>query len=107
MLLRYLTKWGNTKITFFSLKCCISALPEFNSSLLHFFSLFDSRPILTLLYDSVNLVINARCCWGHGSGERKSRGPQQLDCVACKMHMNQCAVFLKEKNVICVVFDSV
>jgi len=39
--------------------CCISALPEFNWLLLDFFSLFDSRLILTLLYDSMNLVINA------------------------------------------------
>jgi len=38
---------------------CISALPEFNKSLLDFFNLFDSRLILTLLYDSLNLVINA------------------------------------------------
>ena len=43
----------------FSLKCCISALPEFNQSLLDLFSLFDSRLILTLLCDSLNLVINA------------------------------------------------
>jgi len=43
----------------FSLKCCISALPELNQSLLDFFNLFDSRLILTLLYDSLNLVIIA------------------------------------------------
>ena len=24
---------------------------------------------------------SARGCWGHGSGERKSRALQQLDCV--------------------------
>jgi len=29
----------------------------------------------------------------------------QLDCVTCTMHL--CALFLKEKNVICDVFDSV
>jgi len=51
-------KRENTKIAFFSLKCCISALHEFNQ-LLDLFSLFDSRLILTLLYDSLNLVINA------------------------------------------------
>ena len=38
---------------------CISALPEFNLSLFDLFNLFDSRLILTLLYDSLNLVINA------------------------------------------------
>ena len=59
MLLHYLAKCGNKKITFFSLKCCISALPEFNQSLLDFFSLFDLWLILMLLYDSLNLVTNA------------------------------------------------
>jgi len=57
-------KMGNMKIPL-SLKCCISALPEFNQSLLDFFSLFESRLILALLYDSLNLVINAfiwECC---------------------------------------------
>ena len=57
MLLYYLAKRRNTKITL-PLKCCISALPEFNE-LLDFFNLFDSRVTLTLLYDSLNLVINA------------------------------------------------
>jgi len=50
-------KTGNTKIAFFTR--CISALPEFNQLLLDFFNLFDSRLILTMLYDSLNLVINA------------------------------------------------
>ena len=58
MLLYYLAKLGNTKIAFFSLKCCISALPEFNQ-LLDVFTLFDSRLILSLLYDSLSLIINA------------------------------------------------
>jgi len=77
----------------FFLKCCISALPEFNQ-LLDFFNVFVSRLILTLLYDSLSSVINAfsyRDCWGHGSGERKWIALQQLDCVACTMH--HCAVF--------------
>jgi len=47
---------GNTKVSFFTR--CISALSEFNQSLVHFFNLFDSRLILTLLYDFLNLVIN-------------------------------------------------
>jgi len=50
-------KTGNTKIAFFTL--CISALPEFNQLLLVFCNLFDSQLILTLLYDSLNLAINA------------------------------------------------
>jgi len=46
-------KTGNTKIAFFT--PCISALPNFKQSLLDF---FNSRLILTLLYDSLNNVIN-------------------------------------------------
>jgi len=57
VLLHYLVKRRNAKIAF-SLKCCIGALPEFNQ-LLDFFNLFDSRLILTLLYESLSLVINA------------------------------------------------
>jgi len=58
-------KTGNPKITFFSR--CISALPEFHQLLLHFFNLFDSWLILTLLYDSLNLVTTAfslELLWG-------------------------------------------
>jgi len=54
----------------------------------------NSQLILMLLYDSLSLVINAFShgdCWGRGSGERKSRALQQLDCVARTKH--QCAVF--------------
>ena len=49
-------KTGNTKIAFFT--HCISALPQFNQLLLDFFNLFDSKLIFTLLYDSLNLLIN-------------------------------------------------
>jgi len=54
-----LGKTGYSKITFFTR--CISVFPEFNQLLLDFFNLFDSRLIglLTLLYDSLNLVTNA------------------------------------------------
>ena len=43
----------------------------------------NSRLILTLLYDSLNLVINAFSLGlpGRGSGERKSRALQQLCCT--------------------------
>jgi len=37
-------------------------------------------------------------CWGHGLWERKSRAPQQLDCVARTMHVHQRTVFLKGKK---------
>jgi len=59
---------GNTTIAFFtryvttgntaSAKCGSASL-EFNQSLLDFFSVFDSQLIFTLLYDALNLVINA------------------------------------------------
>jgi len=49
-------KTGKQKLHY-SLKCCINALPEFNQ-LLDSFNLFDSRLILTLLYNSLNRVIN-------------------------------------------------
>jgi len=56
--LHYLVKQRNAKIAF-SLKCYISVLPEFNQ-LLDFFNLFDSRLlIVTVLYDSLRLVIKA------------------------------------------------
>jgi len=57
-------------------------------------SFWLSRLILTLLYDSLNHIINAfipQDCWGHDSGERKSRVLQELDCVARTKH--HCAVF--------------
>jgi len=72
VLLHYLVKRRNTKIAF-SLKCCISALPEFNQ-LLDFFNLFDLRLILTMLYDSLNHVINAfspQGFWGTYFRKRK------------------------------------
>jgi len=70
-------------------------MPEFNQSLLDFFSLFDSRLILTLLYDSLSLVINAFSSGlleGMVQEKEMSRALQQLDCVARTKH--QYAVFL-------------
>jgi len=51
-------------------------LPEFNQLLLDFFNLFDSRLILTPLFDSLNLVTNAfslGLLWGMvlGKGSRE------------------------------------
>jgi len=48
---------GNARSAFFTR--CITALREFNQSLLDFFKLYSSRLVFTLLYDSLNLVINA------------------------------------------------
>jgi len=57
---------------------------SFKQSLLDFFKLVDSRLILMLLYDSLNLIIGGvhqshLGCWGHRSEKVKLRG---LDCVA-------------------------
>jgi len=43
----FCTTWQNGKHKMAFFICCISALPEFNRLLLDFFSLFDSRLILT------------------------------------------------------------
>jgi len=63
VVLHYLVKRGNMKIAFFTQMLYL--LPEFNQ-VLNFFNLFDSQLILTLLYDSLNPVINAFIsgCWG-------------------------------------------
>jgi len=60
VLLHYLAKHGNCIA---SLKCCIAVLPDFNQSLLDFFSLIGSQFMLRLLNDSVNLVITGDQLW--------------------------------------------
>ena len=82
------------------------ALSSFKQSLLDFFKLVDSRLILMLSYDSLNLIFSGvqqshLGCWGHRSEKVKLRG---LDNVACKMC--QCAVLLKDKFIIRNVFVS-
>jgi len=85
--------WQNGKCKnciFHLLYKCIAGIQLY--LLLDFFNLFDSwliRCCMTpwILYQCVQLGPFG----GHGSGERKSRVLQQLDCVACPMH--QCAVF--------------
>jgi len=77
---------------------------SFKQSLLDFFKLADSRLILMLLYDSLNLIISGvhqsyLGCLGHRSEKVKLRG---LDYVACC----QCAVLMKDKIIICNVFGS-
>jgi len=79
---------------------------SFKHSALDFFKLVDSRLILMLLYDSVNLIISGvhqspLGSWSHRSEKVKLRG---LDCVAYKMC--QCAVLLKDQIIICNVFGS-
>ena len=77
---------------------------RFKQSPLDFLKLVESRLILMLLYDSLNVIISGvhqslRGCWGHRLEKVKFRG---LDCVAYKMR--QCAVILKHKIIICNVF---
>jgi len=77
---------------------------SFKQLLLDFFKLVDSRLILMLLYDSLNLIISGvhqsyLGSWGHRSEKVKLR---DLDNVACKMC--QCAVLLKYKIIIRNVF---
>jgi len=77
---------------------------RFKQSLLDFF--VDSRLILMLLYNSLNLIISGvhqshLSCLAHRSEKVKLRG---LDNVACKMC--QYTVLLKDKIIICNVFSS-
>jgi len=93
-------------------KCSTSEIASFHSnasfkqSLLDFFKLVDSRLILLLLYDSLNLIISGvrrthLGYLGHRSEKVKLRG---LDYAAYKMC--QYAVILKDNIVICNVFGS-
>jgi len=77
---------------------------SFKQLLLDFFKLVDSRLILMLLYDSLNLIISGvhqsyLGCWGHGSKKVKLRGLDNVTCKKC-----QCAVLLKDKIIIRIVF---
>ena len=81
---------------------CLAA--SFKQSLLDFFKLVDSRLILVLLYDSLNLIISRVYqshlgCWCHRSEKVNLRG---LDCVAYKMC--KYAVLLKDRIIIRSVF---
>jgi len=79
---------------------------SFKQSLLDFFKLVESRLVLMLLYDSLNLIISGfhqshLVCWGHRSEKMKLQG---LDYVAYKMC--QYLVLLKDKIIIRNVFCS-
>jgi len=92
----------NTKTAFFTHS--ISALPEFNQSLLDFFNLFDSRLILTLLYDFLNSCNQCVQLWLLGAWFRrkevKSTAAVGLCCthnarVHCLLGFLLCKVTLK------------
>jgi len=79
---------------------------NFKQSPVDFFKLVDSRLILMLLYDSLNLIISGvhqsyLGCWSHSSEKVKLRG---LDYAAYKMC--HCAVLLKDKIIIRNVLGS-
>jgi len=79
---------------------------RFKQSPLDFFKLVESRLILMLSYDSLNLTISVAhqahlSSWGHRSEKVKLRG---LDNVAYKMC--QCDVLLKDQIIIRNVFGS-
>jgi len=88
----FCTTWqnGETRELYFSLKCSISALPEFNQ-LLDFFNLFVSRLILTLLYYSLNLVINA-FSWGLWGMVQDKRSRQRCRCWTVLHAQPTCAL---------------
>jgi len=67
------TNWQDTETQRSYLFTQITALLDFGQSLSDFFNLDDSQLVFTLLYDSLNLVINAVQLW---MGCRES-GPQR------------------------------
>jgi len=84
-------------------------LPEFNQSLLDFFSLFDSRLTFKLLYDSLNLVINALSSGLLGAWFRRKEVESAAAVGLCCTH-NACApmrCLAERKNVIYDVYNSV
>ena len=105
-------KRGKHENRIFSVKCCISALPEFNQSLLDFFSLFDSRLIFTLLYDFLNLVINATSSGLLGGMVQQKRSRSRWTVLHAQCMFAQCmfASALSSRNLkkfTCDVFDSI
>jgi len=79
---------------------------SFKQSPLDFFKLVDSRLILMLLYDSLNLIISGvhqshLSSWGHRSEKVKLRG-----LVYAAYKMCHCAVLLKDKIIVRNVFGN-
>jgi len=75
----FCTTWQSeeTRKSHFSLKCCINALPEFSQLLLDFFNVFDSRLILTLLFDSLNVCCNQCVQLGVVGGMIQEKGSRE------------------------------
>jgi len=77
-------KTRNTKIAF-SLKCFISGLSEFNQ-LLDFLNFFDLRLILTMLRDSLSVVISAFNSWLLGAWFRRKEVENAMAVGLCCTH---------------------
>ena len=99
MLLHYLAKRRNTKIRIFTqmLYQCIARIQPVAPWFLQSFWLTTYNHAAVWLSKSCSKCVQLGAVGWHGLGERKSREPQQLDCVVCTIHVHQCAVFLKEK----------
>jgi len=107
----FCTTWqtGKHENRIFSLKCCISALQEFNQSLLDFCSLSDSR-VTTYTHAAVwlskynNQCVQLEGCWGAWFRRKLSRERRNSWTVCCTH--NACApihCLPERKNVICVM----
>jgi len=80
----------------------ITSLKDIKQSLPDFFNLVDLRLTLTLLYDSLNLVIRGFQRWTpvrgpYSSGEMKLRVRAVSIEMCCAWVMSRCSVLLKDK----------
>jgi len=102
----FCTTWqnGEHKNRIFSLKYCMSALPEFSQSLLDFSSLFDSRLILTAVW----LPKSCNQCAEVGAvgSMVQEKGSRERRSSRTALHAAQCMCTnalpsWKKKNVVC------
>jgi len=101
----FCTTWqnGETHKSHYFTQMLYQCNARIHQSLLDFFSLFwlmTYTHAVVWLLKSCGQCVQLGAAGGHGLRDRKSREPQQLDCVACTMHSApmRCAVFLKEKS---------
>jgi len=89
----FCTTWQKRKHENCIFSQMLQCIARFNQSLLDFFNLFGSRLILTLLYESLNLVINAFSSGLLGAWFRRKE-VESAAAVGLRCTMHQCAVFL-------------
>jgi len=89
----------------FSLRCCITALPDFQvvAGLIYSVLLVATHTLAT--YESLNLVVIGIMGPWLRKMEVDTFALQQLDCVECKMHW--CSVLLEHNIVINNAFNSI